>query len=201
MRSSHVFINCPFDGRYKPIFDAIVFAVHDLGFVARCALEQDDSGELRFSKIEKIVEECRFGIHDLSAVDLDPGTQLPRFNMPLELGLFLGCKRFGGKAQRNKVLLILDADRYRYRQFASDLCGQDIHSHGGRPEQAIREVRNWLAVASRRRVVPGGSDVLNRYRRFLEELPQLCREARIEPAELTFTDYSSFVAAWLRTSR
>jgi hypothetical protein len=27
----HVFINCPFDGDYKPVFDAIVFAIRDLG--------------------------------------------------------------------------------------------------------------------------------------------------------------------------
>jgi hypothetical protein len=38
--------------------------VYDLGFVARSALEEDDSGELRFSKIERIVEQCKFGIHE-----------------------------------------------------------------------------------------------------------------------------------------
>lgn len=27
-----VFINCPFDDDYKPLFDAVVFAVHDCGF-------------------------------------------------------------------------------------------------------------------------------------------------------------------------
>jgi hypothetical protein len=56
-----------------------------------CALEDDDAGEFRLSKIERIIEECKFGIHDLSAVALDVATGLPRFNMPLELGLFLGC--------------------------------------------------------------------------------------------------------------
>jgi hypothetical protein len=35
IRRNHVFINCPFDRTYKPIFDAIVFAVRDLGFVAQ----------------------------------------------------------------------------------------------------------------------------------------------------------------------
>jgi len=28
----HVFINCPFDDEYVPIFEAVVFAVHDAGF-------------------------------------------------------------------------------------------------------------------------------------------------------------------------
>jgi hypothetical protein len=121
--------------------------------------------------------------------------------MPLELGLFLGCKRFGGKPQRKKVSLILDAEPFRYRQFVSDLSGQDIHSHGGRPEQAIREIRDWLAAASRRKIMPGGSEVVSRYRRFHDELPGLCSEARIRPGELTFTDFSSIVVTWLRTGR
>jgi hypothetical protein len=134
-------------------------------------------------------------------VELDPATRLPRFNVPLELGLFLGCKRFGGEAQRKKVSLILDTDRFRYRQFISDLSGQDIHAHGGRPEQAIREVRNWLAVASSGSIMPGGAEVVSRYRRFRNELPSLCAEAKLEPVELTYSDLSKMIAVWLTTSR
>ena len=37
-----VFVNVPFDHGYKKLFDALVFAVHDCGFVAHCALESDD---------------------------------------------------------------------------------------------------------------------------------------------------------------
>lgn len=128
IRSTHVFINCPFDSGYQPIFRAIVFAVYDLGFVARCALEDDDSGEVRLVKIHRMIEECRFGINDLSTVTLDTVTGLPRFNMPLELGLFLGCKRFGPESQSRKRTLILDSEQYRYRQFISDIAGQDIRA-------------------------------------------------------------------------
>ena len=42
-----VFINCPFDSEYRAIFFALVFAVHDCGYIARCALEVDDSGLAR----------------------------------------------------------------------------------------------------------------------------------------------------------
>ena len=35
----NVFINCPFDDSYNPLFEAIVFAVHDIGFRPRCARE------------------------------------------------------------------------------------------------------------------------------------------------------------------
>jgi hypothetical protein len=55
LRSKDVFINCPFDDAYKPIFDAIVFAVYHLGFAARCALKVDDAGEARFAKITRII--------------------------------------------------------------------------------------------------------------------------------------------------
>jgi len=34
-----VFVNCPFDDAYKPMFEAIVFAVFDCGYGPRCALE------------------------------------------------------------------------------------------------------------------------------------------------------------------
>jgi hypothetical protein len=38
-----IFFNCPFDQTYKPIFDALVFAAFDCGYVPRCALELDDA--------------------------------------------------------------------------------------------------------------------------------------------------------------
>jgi hypothetical protein len=41
--------------------------------------------------------------------------RFPRFNTPLELGLFLGCKRFGPPNQSRKRTPILDSDKYRYR--------------------------------------------------------------------------------------
>ena len=61
-----VFINCPFDAQYKPLFEAIVFAVRDCGLRPRCALEIDDASEVRIEKIFKIIAECRYGVHDIS---------------------------------------------------------------------------------------------------------------------------------------
>jgi len=52
------------------MFDAIVFAITDLGFVARSAREEDDGGEFRLAKIQRIIEQCRYGVHDISAVEL-----------------------------------------------------------------------------------------------------------------------------------
>lgn len=54
----NVFINCPFDVEYLPIFRAIIFTVFDCGYIARCAREIDDSSEVRIDKIIKIISNC-----------------------------------------------------------------------------------------------------------------------------------------------
>ncbi len=196
-----MFVNCPFDAGYQPMFDAIVFAITDLGFVARSAREEDDAGEFRLAKIQRIIEQCRYGVHDISAVQLSQRYQLPRFNMPLELGLFLGCKRYGGAKQRWKVSLIFDADPYRYQIFISDIAGQDIHAHHNDVKAAIRELRTWLATASKRKRLPGGKDIYDRYERFQADLPALCSELRLQPEELTFKDQRQIIAEWLEQNR
>jgi hypothetical protein len=60
-----VFVNCPFDKTFKPILDAILFAIHDCGFIARIALEDAGTGDARLQRIRKIIEESRFSIHNI----------------------------------------------------------------------------------------------------------------------------------------
>lgn len=135
----NVFINCPFDEDYQQLFRALIFAVFECGLRARSALEVYDGGEVRIEKIERIVGDCRWGIHDISRTELNAHS-LPRFNMPLELGLFLGARRFGTGAQTRKSCLVLDHQPYRYQEFISDIAGQDIAAHGNDPARAIKAV-------------------------------------------------------------
>jgi hypothetical protein len=194
-----VFVNCPLDDEYRQLFEAIVFAIHDCGYVARCALEVDDASEVRIDKITKIIGSCRFGIHDISRTAADSGTDLPRFNMPLELGLFLGAKRFGRAEQKLKICLILDIERYRYQKFMSDIAGQDIAAHAGDAATAIRLVRDWLSSATPKSIrIPGGSAIAFRYDAFRKELPSLCEEVHLRMTELTFKDYLLQVEEWLK---
>ena len=139
--ADNVFMNCPFDTEYKSIFNAIIFAIFDCGYVARCALEIDDAGQVRIDKIGRIIADSKFGVHDISRTELDQHTELPRFNVPLELGMFLGAKRFGNTHQKAKVSLIIDRELYRYQRFMSDISGQDIRSHQNDPLEAIRIIR------------------------------------------------------------
>jgi hypothetical protein len=198
--ADQVFINCPFDGEYRPMFEALVFAVHDCGFVARCALELEDGSQVRIDKIEQIIDECRLGIHDISRTELDATWSLPRFNMPLELGLFLGAKRYGTGRQRQKLCLILDRDPFRYQKYCSDIAGQDIRSHDGEPHEAVKRVRDWLrnATVESDVVIPSGSVMVERYERFQSALPLLCDKLRLERDELLFNDFTTLAAEWLK---
>jgi hypothetical protein len=196
----NVFINCPFDESYLPLIEALVFAIHDCGYIARSALEAEDSGEVRIDKIVKIISDCRFGIHDISRTELGHKSGLPRFNMPFELGLFFGAKRFGSKIDKHKVCLILDREQYRYQRFCSDIAGQDIQAHEDNPKTAIRVVRNWLRNTSRnsQASIPGGNMIASRFSQFQDELPLLCDNLNIQRSELVFNDYTTLIAEWLK---
>lgn len=179
---------------------ALLFAVHDCGFRARSALEVEDSGEVRVQKILRIIGESPFGIHDISRIEPDRSSNLPRFNMPLELGLFLGAKAYGLPDQQAKRCLILDEEPYRYQKYCSDIAGQDIRAHGGKANIAIEAVRNWLSTtpAAEGTVIPSGSVISKRYRVFRAALPASCEKLQLNLRRLTFADHVILIVAWLK---
>jgi hypothetical protein len=181
--------------------EAIVFAVHDSGYRARSALELENSGEPRIQKIQDLIRECRYGIHDLSRTELDADTQLPRFNMPLELGIFLGMRHAGSARQKTKNCLVLDADRYRYQKFISDIAGQDIRAHEMVPARAVKAVRSWLRnQPTTSSSIPGGTRMTTRYMEFRALLPVMCTEAALDEDELEFNDYTTLLVEWPRAN-
>lgn len=197
---NNVFINCPFDDEYKPMFRAMVFTIHDAGFVARCALEEEDASQYRLTKILKIISECKYSVHALSRIELSANSQLPRFNMPFELGLYLGCREFGKVYHKDKSCLILDQEQYRYQKFISDISGQDIASHKGNIEQLIEKTRNYLRSQSKRENIPGGEIIYKRYVQFEDDFPAITAELNLDkPERLPFIDFSHVVTTWLKT--
>ena len=195
-----VFINCPFDDKYTPIFEAIVFVVIVCGFRPLCARVKLDSSEIRLNKIMDLIGSSRYSIHDLSRVELDEVNALPRFNMPLELGADLGCKRFS-PSRKNKSILIFDSQSYRFQKYISDLGGQDVANHSNDPALAIVSIRNWLRAESGRRDFPGPSALNFRYAKFKRDLPEVCVKLDVQPAEMTFVDFCQAVAAWLEDEK
>ena len=197
MKRRGVFINCPFSDDYEEMFRAVVFAIVRCGFEPRCAREDDDGSDVRFEKICRIIRECRYGVHDISKTELDAGSGLPRFNMPLELGLFLGAKKFGSLDQRAKKVLILDRELHRYQKFISDISGQDIHSHNKSVRTLILEIVNWLRHENANAKIPGGASVADQYERFRKQLPEIAALKQLNVSEITFRDIAAIAAEWI----
>ena len=192
-----VFINCPFDDTYLEVFRATIFVIVRSGFRPRCALETDDASENRFEKICAIIAECNYGIHDISRTEPGAKSKLPRFNMPLELGVFLAAKRFGFRQQKSKRCIIFDAKPYRYQKFISDISGQDIHSHGGSTAVLIKELASWLRSKSHDPKVPGGHKMVGEFKALKRAIPEICSARGLQPSELTYDDYVVMLAEYL----
>ncbi|PYS32704.1 MAG: hypothetical protein DMG14_33780 [Acidobacteria bacterium] len=77
-----VFVNCPFDSDYPDLMLAIVFSVAAHGFVPRTARESEGDPEPRFSRILRMISQCKYSIHDLSRSTGEGADNLARFNMP-----------------------------------------------------------------------------------------------------------------------
>jgi len=195
-RANSVFVNCPFDPGYKSMLEAVVFAVSACGYTVRSALEVEDSGDLRLTKIIGLIEQSRLSVHDISRVTLDVATKLPRFNMPIELGIALGMKHLGRKALRQHKMLVLDSDRYRYRVSASDLAGIDISEHSDDPEKIIAAVRAFLASDSDK-LLPTEDVIYTLYVAFETELPAMAAAARQTVAKLSYKDRLRHLNAFL----
>jgi hypothetical protein len=192
-----VFINCPFDKGYSPLFRALVFTIHVLDFRARCSLEMD-SGEGRLARIVNLIGSCKYGIHDLSRIQQNH--KLPRFNMPFELGIDVGFKSSGKGPYRTKNHLIMDSHPFRYRQFISDLSGRGLKAHYNQPSKVIEIIRNWLNDAVKntdRYPLPGGNLITQEYETFCRHLPKMRREAGHGRNRITFNDYSFIVAKFI----
>jgi hypothetical protein len=191
----NVFINCPIDEKYSPLFHAIVFTIHMVGFRPRCSGEVNDSGVSRLEKIMKIMAACKYGIHDISRTQLDKHN-LPRFNMPFELGIDLGYRHSGNRKYQNKAHLILDTQRYRYQKFISDLAGRDPFGHHNQPKEVVKIIRSWLRTASGINM-PSGATIYKVYKKFRRQLPKICEHSNLDMDEINFADYSFIIADWL----
>jgi hypothetical protein len=120
--------------------------------------------------------------------------------MPLELGVFLGAKRFGFGSQKAKRCVVFDKTRYRFQKYISDLSGQDIHAHRGTEKRLIEELATWLRAQSGDQKVPGGRRIAAEFTSFKRRIPGICNNQGIHPDELTFGDYATMVAQYLAST-
>lgn len=192
-----VFINCPLTDDYKQLFHSIVFSVLACGFRPRTALEAGDAGDIRLDKIVRLIRESHYSIHDLSAVELDKVNRLPRFNMPFELGLVIGCKKVAGESYAARPVLVMERNAYTSQKCLSDIAGQDLRVHEGSTDRVVNIVRSWLLQQSKRANIPGHTRIQASFNQFYDLLPALCDAAGLESPEISYSDFVYLAQQWL----
>lgn len=140
----NIFINCPFDDKYFDLLKTLIFTVVYCDYIPRIASESSDSGLSRLEKIIVLIQESQYAIHDLSRLQAKSVDEYYRLNMPFELGIDYGLRRFN-EAFSDKQSLILETEKYDYIKAISDIKGFDIKNHNDIPEQLVECLRAWFS--------------------------------------------------------
>jgi hypothetical protein len=161
--NKNVFINCPFDGKYRSLLQPILFTILYLGFTPQIASQTADSGEQRINKILSLILKSRYSLHDLSRIRSRRRGEFFRLNIPFELGIDYGCRCTGAGYLRKKRFLVLGAKPDDHKRALSDLGGIDAKSHANDPEKAVFALRNWFIDTVHLKKAPSGSTVWEKF--------------------------------------
>jgi hypothetical protein len=187
-----VFVNAPFDPDYAPLFEALVFAVIACGYRVSCALEENDSGDIRLEKLAELIAKSPRSIHDLSRIERGED-DLPRFNMPFELGMAMGARRFSPSRKNDKIKIMV-REKYKLPKYLSDLGGNDPDAHHGEPSGIIQIVRDFLHRSPDDELLPGPAHLVAVFGPFRAACPDIAQRALHEPHEIGgFKNYRTFV--------
>lgn len=162
-----VFLNVPYDNAFEDLYLAYIVGLTQLGLRIHVALAVPNQG--RLATIIKLIEKSEFSIHDLSRVEVSSG--VPRFNMPVELGLAL----YRAHATRGKHrVFIFESKTHRAQRSTSDVNGIDPQIHKGSPKGLMGALRNIFRQPGDVTTVP---ERLASYRAVKRKLPELRRNA------------------------
>ena len=119
------------------MFLAYLVGLTGLGLLPRATLELPVSMQ-RIERIIQLIDHCDYSLHDLSRIQLSANLpQVPRFNMPFELGMAYYKARLSGKHQ----CFVFANDHRQFEQSLSDLKGIDILQHGSDAAKLFSELR------------------------------------------------------------
>lgn len=201
--AKNVFINCPFDKGYVPLLRPLVFTILYFDYIPRIATENFDSGEIRINKILKLIKESKYSIHDLSRIQSSKANEISRFNMPLELGLDIGCREYMGNEWSRKKCLMLESRQFRYQKAISDLSGSDIKKHNNKPEILVRQVRNWFVETVKIKAC-SSSIIWESFNEFMSDFYAKRKNEGYKSRdlqEMPMPELINFMRRWIRTNR
>jgi hypothetical protein len=166
-RVESVFLNIPYDPAFEDLYLAYIVGLTQLGLEIHAALAVPNQG--RLDTIIALIERSDFSIHDLSRIELTRG--IPRFNMPLELGLALYRSRTTKGKHR---VYVFERKSYRMQRSTSDVNGIDPQIHHGRSKDLMIGLRNLFRQAGNVTTVP---EMLESYRAVKKRLPAIRENA------------------------
>lgn len=172
VRPNDVFLNVPYDDRFRRQYLAYIVGLTLLGLNPRATLGIAES-DRRLDRILALIQSCRYSVHDLSRVELDrhpPAT--PRFNMPFELGLTISWQRLYPSRHN---WFVFESRVRRLQKSLSDLDGTDPNIHGGTVEGVMRELCNAFVRRSGPR--PTVPEMMQIYRRVVGQLDSVLKNA------------------------
>jgi hypothetical protein len=200
MFEKNVFINCPFDEDYVQLLRPLLFTILFLGFTPQLASQRSDAGEARIEKICKLIAGSKYGIHDLSRIRAENPGDFFRLNMPFELGIEYGCRRFSNGQLSEKKLLVLETERYRYMKALSDLSGSDIKSHNNDPQKNVFAVRSWFVETAGLQGIKSATSIWYAFNEFMSDFYDTRVAAGFEDDDLNMMPVPEFVQSiqsWL----
>lgn len=166
-----VFLNVPYDGSFGPQFLAYICGICSFGLVPRVTLEIQ-GGTRRLDRIVELIGSCRYSIHDLSWVVLDPTPPpTPRFNMPFELGL---CVLHSMLNEDRHTWFLFESTPWRIQKSLSDLNGTDPYIHGDSPDGIFRELAKAFVRTGRQ---PSVAQMRGIYDTLSATLPRILTDA------------------------
>ena len=199
-----VFINCPFDEEYKLLLQPILFTLVYVGLCPRLASETSDSLEPRIEKILRLIQECKYSIHDLSRLKSQKANEFARLNMPFELGIDYGCRRIAKNHLGIKQSLIFEKKRYEIQKALSDLNGVDIKCHNNKPIHTIRALQQWLIETVGMNDVESPSLIWRKFNKFIEDFSGRRKAQGYSKADLRampVPQYIEFIKQWIASKR
>ncbi|MEM1152145.1 MAG: hypothetical protein AAGI03_16645 [Pseudomonadota bacterium] len=147
------------------------------------ASERLDAGESRLDKIIELISQSQTSIHDLSKSSAKSDGEAFRMNMPFELGLDLGFRRFPDKRFSDKRYLVFEEKRYDLKRALSDLSGVDVEYHENSFERVIQATKNF-PVNELGCTMPGKSRLEGEYYDFQAWLLETKRKEGLAAAEV-----------------
>ena len=160
-----VFLNVPFDERYRTLFIALVAGLAALGRKPHCVLEMPSS-KRRLDRIYELLARCETSVHDLSRVTLSGPLRVPRFNMPFKAGIAWALDRH----RPPHVFFLLEEKSHRLEHSLNDLNGYDVRIHEGTQVGILRSLLDCFENPAGNPTVPTLKPLVFRLGRITSEL-------------------------------